>query len=333
MSGIWLGLAALALLTLALTATQSAFTAYILDSVLLASMGAIALNVLMGTAGQVSLGNAAFLLIGGLAAVFFLRAGVGFPLDVACAVIVSGIMGLLVGLPALRLAGLFLALATLAAHFIVLHFGMLYQASVPGAAAAGFTVQPLFEGVDLSTSLRYWSWILFGIVAVLILGARRVMRDRSGRALRMIRDHEFVAPMLGIPVARYKLSIFVLASMVVGLEGGLAAHFSGSVSTDNYTLLVAIQYLAMILIGGLDSIAGAVIGAAIVVALPALVPNLVGAVLGRSSLASQGPQIAQIIYGVLIVIFIVSSPDGIMGWLRNVSWFARPSEQAVRTLG
>jgi branched-chain amino acid transport system permease protein len=302
---------------------------YVFDSVLLACMGAIALNVLMGTTGQVSLGNAAFLLVGALSTVFLTRAGLQFPFDVVGAVLVTGVIGVFIGLPALRLAGLFLSLATLAAHFIVIYFGNLYQSRVPGAEVAGFSLRPLFPDADFALRLRYWGLLLFGVVAVLIVLARLITRERAGRALRMIRDHEFVAPMFGIPVARYKLTIFAITSMVVGLEGGLGAHFASSVSTDNYTLLLAIQYLAMILIGGLDSIVGSIIGATIVVALPALVPNVVSLILEQSSAARQGPPIAQILYGVLIIIFITSSPDGIMGWLRHAFPASRPARDAA----
>jgi branched-chain amino acid transport system permease protein len=328
----WWGVLAMGLITLFFATTQSSFNLYIFDSVMLACLGAIALNMLMGTAGQVSIGNSAFLLVGAFAAVFCLRAHVPFPLDLVIATLFSGLVGALVGLPALRLRSLFLALATLAAFFIAVYFGNLYQSRVPDAASGGFTITPLFSEHGLVGGQRYWAWLLFVLVSLLVLGASRLMRERSGRAWRMIRDHELVAPTLGINVARYKLVIFILSSMVIGFEGALAAHFTGSVTTDNYTLLLAIQYVAMILIGGLDSILGAVIGASIIVALPSIVPKIVAGFIGPAQAATNGPQIAQIIYGVLIIVFITSSPEGIVGWLRGVrhwrtSWVGRWVQQ------
>ena len=314
----WWGVAAMAIITLFFTTTQSSFNMYIFDTVLLACMGAIALNVLMGTAGQVSIGNAAFLLVGGFSTVFFLHSNIPFPLDAIFASIFAGVCGFIVGLPALRLKSLFLALATLAAQFIAVYFGNLYQSRTPESASGGFLIPTLFASHGLLGAQHLWGWLLFGVLSVTVLGASRLTRERSGRAWRMIRDHELVAPTLGIPVARYKLTIFVVSSMVIGLEGSLQAHFSGTVTTDNYTLLLAIQYVAMILVGGLDSILGAIIGASIIVALPSIVPKIVSGFLGQAKAAVQGPQIAQIVYGVLIIVFITASPEGIIGWLRGL---------------
>jgi branched-chain amino acid transport system permease protein len=151
-----------------------------------------------------------------------------------------------------------------------------------------------------------------------ILGGSRLVQERSGRAFRMIREHELIAPTLGISVQNYKLILFTLSSMVFGLAGALQAHFTGAIATENFPLLLAFQYVVMIVIGGLDSIAGAVIGAAIVVALPAWVPKVVAIFLGKSDANTYGPNIALIIYGVLVIFFVTSSPNGIIGLVRRV---------------
>jgi branched-chain amino acid transport system permease protein len=105
--------------------------------------------------------------------------------------------------------------------------------------------------------------VLFAMLALTIFGARRVMTRRAGRAWRMIRDHEDAAPLLGIPVTRYKLSVWVLSSALIGLQGGITFYFSGGLTYETFTLALAVRYVAMVLIGGLDSLAGAVVGAAI----------------------------------------------------------------------
>jgi branched-chain amino acid transport system permease protein len=309
------GLVALILVTLIFSTTSSLFTLFVYDSVLLACLGAIALNVLMGTAGQVSIGNAAFLLVGAFSAVIAMRAGISAPLDLVVAAGVSGIVGAVVGLPALRLRSLFLALATLAAFFIVLFAGNEYQSSVPSAASGGFIVPTTFASHGLVGSERYWAWLLTALVIGVLLGANRLMHHRAARAWRLIRDHEHIAPTLGINVTWYKRSIFVLSSMVIGVQGALTAHFTGSVTTDNFSLLLSVQYIAMILIGGLDSLLGAVLGAALVVALPSIVPHVIQNLVGPSRAATVGPQVSQIVYGALIVLFVTASPRGIVGWV------------------
>jgi branched-chain amino acid transport system permease protein len=314
---VW-GILALGLATLYYTQTQDSFNMFVFNRVLLACFGAIALNILMGTAGQVSIGNAAFLLIGAMSAVYFLRAGVPFPLDIICAGLVAGVVGVIVALPAVRLVGLFLALATLALQFITIFFANRYQSSDPLAASAGFHIDPLFGSKGLLGGQRWWGLVLFVLVSILLVGASRAIHGKVGRAMRIMRDHEIVAPTFGVPVVQYKIAAFAMTSMVVGFAGGLQGHFSGSVNVETFTLLISIQFIAMILVGGLDSVAGAVIGAAVVTALPAYVPKWIAPIIGARQAALKGPQIAQIIYGVLIIIFILSSQGGLVGWMREL---------------
>jgi branched-chain amino acid transport system permease protein len=114
------------------------------------------------------------------------------------------------------------------------------------------------------------------------------------------------------------MTVFALSSVVIGIEGGLTAYLTGSVIVDNFTLLLAVSYIAMVVIGGLDSIAGAVIGAAIITALPTVVPKVVSHLIGAQSAAQKGASISQIIYGLLLVVFVTSSPRGITGWFRRL---------------
>lgn len=312
------GIGLLALVTLYFTATQSSYGLFIFNTALLACIGAIALNLLMGTAGLVSIGNAAFMATGGYATVFFLRASIPFPFDLLIAGVAAGLLGLLVGLPALRLRGLTLALATLAAFFIVLYVVTRYQSNAEGAGSAGFNFEPLFLSAGYDVKERYWGWLLWAVVSAVILLVWALTRGKSGRAWRLLREHEGVAATVGVPVTRYKLKAFVISSFLIGIQGGLAAHYTGSVQLENYTLLISIQFVAMILIGGLDSILGAVIGAALITWLPFLVPSVTALFIDQSSASLKGPQISTIIYGLLIIVFITRSPDGIVGWLRSM---------------
>lgn len=323
----WLGIAGLLVVTLFFTTTQSAYSLYVYDSVLLACLGSIALQVLHGTAGLASVGTAAFLLVGAFSSVFFLRMGAPFPIDVVGATVVAGIAGLITGLPALRLRSLFLVLATLAAYFIAVFLGNLYESHVPSAREAGFFVPILFGSYGELTGGRYWAWLLLICVSLVVLGASRLMRERSGRAMRLMREHELIAPTFGISVSSYKLLLFTLSSMVMGFEGALTAHFVGNVITDNYTLTLTFQYVVMIVIGGLDSIAGAVLGAAIVIALPVWVPSLVEPFTDNSQGNIYGPNVATIVYGILTILFVTSSPDGLIGLLRRIWTWATDGRQ------
>jgi branched-chain amino acid transport system permease protein len=289
---------------------------FIFNVVLLTSLGAIALGVLMGTAGQMSIGNAAFLAVGGFTTIWAHRAGVPMPLDILVGTIAAGVIGGIVALPAIRLRGLYLALSTLALQFIVVFVGERYQSHTVGFA--GFFVKPLFASKGLDGAQRYWTWVLFVLLALTIIGARRVMKYRGGRAWRMIRDHEEAAPLLGIAATRYKLKIWILTSALIGLQGGITLYFSGGLTYETFTLALAVRYVAMVLIGGVDSLAGAVIGATILGALPTLVPKIVSAVGGASFAHRQGPPTSQIVFGVLLVIFVISSPDGLVGIVRRL---------------
>jgi len=152
---------------------------------------------------------------------------------------------------------------------------------------------------------------------VVIIGASVITKGKVGRSLRIIRDHELAAPAFGVNVTRNKLIVFGLGFAVIGLQGGLTAYYSGLVTIDSFTLLLTIQYLAMVIIGGLDSIPGAVIGAFIVTILPTLITNLLSSSLGAAATV-KGPQIATIVYGVLVIIFVTSSAGGIVGWTRSI---------------
>jgi branched-chain amino acid transport system permease protein len=338
-----LGITAMTLITVYFVTEASSANLFTFNSCLLAAMGAIALNALMGTAGQVSIGNSAFLMVGAFATVFFYRLGLPFPADVLCAGLAAGVAGGIVGLPALRLRGLQLALATLAAFYIVQYLANQYQSKASNAGSGGFNITPLYQSKGLVGAQKYWAVTLLVVTSVLVVIASRAVRHRSGRAWRMIRDHEAAAPALGIAVTRSKMIVFALSSIVIGIEGGLTAYLTGSVIVDNFTLLLAVSYIAMVVIGGLDSIAGAVIGAAIITALPTVVPKLVSHVIGAQSAAQKGASISQILYGLLLVVFVTSSPRGIIGWFRRLrdggtgaGWWAlkwRSQQETRREVG
>jgi branched-chain amino acid transport system permease protein len=311
-----LTLAAVVLLTGWAVLHLTSFRLFIYNGILLAMVGAVALNLLMGVAGQASIGNAAFLAVGGFSTVVFERAGLNPVLGIVAAALVAAAVGLVVGLPALRIVGIYLVLATLAAHFIVLFFAERYQTDEK--AVAGFQVAPFFHGHGQLAEQRSWAWLLTGLVGIVVIIVALVSHGRAGRAWRMVRDHEIAAPALGIEVRHFKLSAFVLSSAIIGMQGAFAAHLTSSVSSDSYTLAIAIAYIAMIVIGGLDSIPGALLGAVIITWLPTLIPVVVERVTGSAGSSSiHAPRIAQIVYGLFIVVFVTLSSGGIVGWFKT----------------
>lgn len=308
--------AVLLIASLVAVSTQSVAHLFDYDSFLLAGLGAVSLNLVIGAGGQVSIGNPLLLATGAFTAVACLRAGLPFPGDLFVASAAAGVMGVLVGIPAIRLRGLYLALASLAGLYVVVYFAQLYQSHTVGST--GFSLSILFGSHGVEKMHVYWTWLLVAILCVVVVGAEMLGRGRAGRAWRMIRDHEVVAPTLGVPVTRYKLVLFGVTSAVIGLQGALTAHLVGSVTYETYTLSIGISYVAMIFVGGLDSVVGSLIGACIITWLPLAAPSIVSDVFNSRTASTEGPQIAEIIYGILIIVFVTMSPRGIVGWFAQL---------------
>ncbi len=306
-------IAVLAATSLVFTTAESTYDIYLFDSFLLAALGAVALNTLMGTAGQVSVSAAGFLAIGAFGSVWLESQGVGFPWSILLAALFAAVFGTVVALPAVRLHGLALGLGTIAAFYIVYFVADRYQKGTPTAAVGGFILPSVFDGGSQRALGRHWTWLLFGVVAVLILVTDRLTRGKYGRSLRVIRDHEVIAPALGIPVIRYKLTVFAWSSFVLGVQGGLTAYFLSYASVDTFTLVLSIQYIAMVLVGGRDSLWGSVLGAAVFSWLPFGVHQLASNWFGQQQAAINGAQYAQIAFGVVVLVFILASPDGLVG--------------------
>jgi branched-chain amino acid transport system permease protein len=306
----------LVLASVIMTTSGDSFSVYVYCTGLFACIGALALGLLMGTAGQLSIGNAAFLAIGAFVGVFASREGIAFPLNIVLATVAAGVAGIVVGLPALRIQGLYLALATLAAHFIVIYLVTDYQDSEVGSV--GFLLEPAFVSQGLEQQQLIWTWILTGVVVVTLAMVAAIQRGKVGRILRFMKDHEQVAPCLGIDCRRYKLMVFVLSSALIGLQGALLPYFSGALSVDTFSLELAISYIAMIMIGGVGNLLGPVIGAFIVIVLPNVIPDVVSNFTGEGRAATYSPSISLIVYGLLIVVVITRSADGVSGWLAQL---------------
>ena len=305
----------LVVLTLFMTLTQDPYHLLLYCSFLFAAVGVSGLNLSMGTAGLVSVGSAAFLCVGSFVAVVGDRAGLPMWLSVVLGILAAAILGALFALPSARLAALYFALSTLAAQVIVIDLAQNYQRSKVGDA--GFLTVPTFSERGILGKQQAWAWLLTVVLAVVLVAISRLRRGRAGRAWRLLREHELAAAAVGVRVARWRISAMVISSAVIGGEGALNFYFSGTSSTSQFTLLISIQFVAMLLIGGIDTIWGPVLGAATVVMLPIWSKNAVSALGGTDFASQHGGQVSQAIYGLLVMVALVLARDGLNGLARS----------------
>jgi branched-chain amino acid transport system permease protein len=314
----------LALLLAVLAALPFALNNYwlaIANTIGIAAIGAIGLNILVGFTGQLSLGQGGFLAVGAFSSALLAgRAGLPLPLAIAGAVLVTAAAGAIVGLPALRLRGLYLAIATLAGQEIIeftirrwrwLTDGRGYL-EAPPLGLGGWRVQhAAFE--------RTWYWVILGAAALGAIAARNLFRTALGRSFMAVRDQEVAAQAVGVDLTRAKLTAFALSSGYVGLAGALTAHYTEIVTWERYTLDVSVLYVGMIIVGGLGSIGGSVLGAAFFMLVPPLLSALADAVKDRAPfLADQLPALQAAAGGVVIMVFLLFEPRGLGRLWRRV---------------
>lgn len=287
------------------------------------TIGALGLNILVGYTGQISLGQGAFMAVGAYSSgILTVRLGVPFWASIVIASFLTAAVGLLFGLPSLRLKGLYLAIATLAAQQIV-EWVVTHWTALTGGTEALVLPAPTLFGERLNTDFRFY-WIGVLIASGSALFVANLFRSRVGRAFVAIRDQDIAASALGVNVFRYKLLSFATSSFFVGLAGALVAHYRTIVTWERFTIETSILYLAMIIIGGLGTISGCFFGAAFMVLLPATI-NTVG-----RSLQSSAPAVAAIlpsvqlgVFGLVIILFLVLEPEGLAKLWRNVKDYFR----------
>jgi branched-chain amino acid transport system permease protein len=298
----------------ALAAVPALATSYwldVLNRIAIASIAALGLNILTGFTGQISLGNAAFLSVGAYTtAAMAAKIGLPFVMTIPLAGVATALVGMVFGVPSLRLKGLYLAMATLAAHFIVefttVHWDS-FTGGVNGISVPSASLGPIELGND--ASLFY---LIVPVAALLALFAKNLFRTRVGKAFIAIRDQDISAEVMGVRVFRYKLLAFGVSSFYVGVAGSLLAYQARIISPENFPITLAIDQLGMIIIGGLGSVQGSIFGAIFITLLPELLRLATGA------LGSQFPHLTQLfaplktgIFGLVIVLFLIFEPDGL----------------------
>ncbi|HEY1298006.1 MAG TPA: branched-chain amino acid ABC transporter permease, partial [Chloroflexota bacterium] len=306
----------LALAPVALPLVAGPVALNLANQVALAALGALALTVLMGAAGQISLGHAALLAAGGFT-VGVLTQEVGAPAWVIlpAAITAGAALGFVVGLPSLRLRGIYLALSTLALHFAVLYLASEYQTQ--RRLSTGIVLPDPAFGPLVVHDPRVWYVVLIGVLALAIALCRNLLGTRTGRAWLALRERDVAASSVGVDVARYKLLAFVVSAALTSFAGALGAYYQHFVAADGYTFFLTVQYLAMVLIGGSAQIAGAITGAAFVVLLPQAVTLALGALPVPPQFKLYTFALQYVLFGLLMAGFILFEPGGLTAlWTR-----------------
>jgi branched-chain amino acid transport system permease protein len=305
----------------------SPFLLDLANQVLFACIGALALMLLTGYAGQISLGTAGLLAAGAYSVGILVReVGAPFWITLPAAAVVGALLGLVFGLPSLRLRGLYLAISTLGLHFVVIYLGGEYEARE--VLSTGVMIDsPSIGGFTVSTGIAwYFVLLVFAMLALLI--SVNLRRSRTGRAWRALRERDVVASALGINVQRYKLMAFVLSATMTAIAGALFAYFRNFVSIDAFSLYLTVQYVAMIIIGGMGSITGALLGAGFVILFPYGIEAVAAFLPARFN--SMVFALNYSTFGVVMILFLLLEPAGLMGIarrLRNMA-FARRTPPA-----
>lgn len=288
------------------------------NQVAIATVGAIGLNILVGYTGQISLGQGAFMAVGAYgAALTTLKWGVPWGVGIVLACLLAAAVGVFFGLPSLRLKGLYLAVATLAAQEIA-EWTVTHWTAVTGGTEAVVAPAPRLFGARLNGGFEFY-WLGVAAAAGTALFAANLFRSRTGRAFVAIRDQDVAAGVIGVDAFKHKLLAFATSSFFVGLAGALTAYYRNIVAWERFTLETSVVYLAMIIVGGLGTIRGSFFGAALLTLLPATIAGAGRALRDAApQLAAQLPYVQQAVFGVVIVLFLVFEPKGLSKLWGNV---------------
>jgi branched-chain amino acid transport system permease protein len=299
----------------------------IINLILIACVGAIGLNILVGYTGQISIGHAAFMSVGAYtAANLAVKLGLPFWITLPAGGLMAAAVGALVGVPSLRIKGLYLAIATLAGQLII-EWTINHVPAISGGTQASIEVpKPELFGWTLKSQGELYGFLLFFTV-IAIVGALNLVRSRIGRAFVAIRDQDIAAEIIGISIFRYKLLAFAISSFYAGVTGVLYTYYLGIANYEQFTLVTSIDYLAMIIIGGLGSILGSIFGAIFITLLPLALRNFMesfgGIFFTDAELATVVPYLRLTIFGLLIIFFLVVEPEGLNRLWRNIRNYFR----------
>ena len=276
----------------------------------------LGLNLTTGNAGLISLSHGAFLGVGCYTVAYLGKMGVPFWLTLPAAGLLTAALGVIVGLPSLRVKGIYLAIATLAAHFILTFAFREWDAVTGGVPGTSIPRAQFFGFVFIGDHRNYY--LIFGCAFVMAIGARNLARTHIGRAFVAVRDRDISAEILGVHLLRTKLLAFAVGAFYAGVAGGLLGYFYGAITPEYFVLTLSVFYLAAVIVGGLGTVLGSVLGALFMT----FVPEVLRLVAHASSQWFPGVAglllpMGQVVFGVLIIGFLVFEPHGLAAiWAR-----------------
>src|SRR5579864_9144791 len=299
----------------------------LLNLCLIAIVGALGLNILLGYTGQISIGQGAFMSVGAYtAANLIVRLGLPFWVTIPAGGLMAALIGLLVGIPSLRIKGIYLAIATLAAQLII-EWTINHVTWISGGVQASIEIpRPSLFGHQITSEAGIYLFLMFFVVLA-IVATSNLVRSRIGRAFIAIRDQDIAAEIIGINIFRYKLYAFAISSFYAGVAGALESYYLGIANYEQFQIDVSIDYLAMVIIGGLGSVLGSIFGAIFVTLLPIVtrwgLESFGGLFISQGSLDNIIPSLRLVIFGSLIILFLVVEPDGLARLWRNIRNYFR----------
>jgi branched-chain amino acid transport system permease protein len=292
---------------------SSPFILYVLNTIGIYAIAAIGLNLLIGYTGQISLGHGAFFGVGAYTgAILATKASFPFWLAVPAAGLFTAAVGMVFGIPSVRLKHLYLTIATLAGQFIIEYVFVQWEGLTGGAAGISVVGTTLF-GLDLGNDRTFY-YVIFICLVVMTWIAVNLVRTRFGRAFIAIRDNDRAAEGMGIPIFLYKLLSFGISSFYAGFAGALFAYYMMSITPEPFNLWLSIVFIAMIIIGGLGSIPGSVFGAIFIVILEEVLSHATEYLMNIDASIGVAITIAplrEFVFGLAIVLFIIFEPKGL----------------------
>ncbi|MBW6485721.1 MAG: branched-chain amino acid ABC transporter permease [Syntrophobacterales bacterium] len=291
----------------------SPYLIYVMNITGIAAISVIGLNLLTGFTGQISLGHGAFFGVGAYAgAILATRLNLPIFITIPAAGLITAGVGMIFGVPSGRLKGLYLTIATLAGQFIIEYVLVHWEYMTKGTM--GITMpMPVFFGFTIQGDIPFY-YIIFPLLALMLWIAVNLIRTRFGRAWIAIRDNDRAAEGMGIPIFPYKVFAFAVSSFYAGFAGALWAYYMGSITTEPFNLSLSVEYLAMVIIGGLGSISGSIFGAVFITVLNELLRFMTDSLMNSAIVTQLGLSLAplrEFFYGVAIVLFILFEPRGL----------------------
>lgn len=267
------------------------------------------LNILTGYCGQISIGHVGFMAVGAYtSAILTAKLGWSFWPALPCAALSAGIAGLIFGLPSLKIKGFYLIMATIAAHFIIIWF-IIQLYSLTGGPDGLAVPKPRIGGFVLSSKASYF-YLVMVMACMATVFAVNIGRTRAGRAFVAVRDNDLAAEVMGISLWTYKLQAFFIGCVYAGVAGVLLVHYYAFASVDQFPFMDSVWYLGMLIVGGMGSTTGAILGAVSLKLLDELV-TIVGPILSTAVAAQAAASLALITRGLVIILFLIFEPRGL----------------------